>query len=145
MSRESEEDIDTEWLTIRSFFFNEKKLQNLVKYSEKLIFDRNIQEIYFAKAAKIYQTVILGYESDDEMTIDDEEEHISDLMEEFIIYAFQLESDISGVDHLEAIDSVQDEEVTLGGSPSLMDNNTIAEVPEEFEDSKANTAKFEVS
>lgn len=132
-------------MTIRSFFLNEKKLQNLVKYSEKLIFDRNIQGVYFAKAAKIYQTVILGYESDDELDIDDEEEKISDLIEEFIIYAFQLESDISGVDHLETLDNAQEEEDSGVGLVNLMDNNTIAEVPEEFEDSKANTAKFDVS
>lgn len=107
-----------------------------MKYSEKLIFDRNIQEIYFTKAAKIYQTVILSYENEENESekFEENEEDISDLMEEFIIYAFQLENDISGIDHLEVVENPKD-----------TDNNTIAEVPEEYEDSKANTAKFEVN
>lgn len=127
--------MDKEWQTIRSFFTNTKKLQNLVKYSEKLIFDRNIQPLYFKKSAKIYQTVILEFENSNKKIESGEkfEKEISDLIEEFIIYTFQLEDDISGIDHLEVLDEIED-----------CDNNTIAEVPEEYEDSKANTAKFEV-
>lgn len=45
---------DREWLTIKSFFRNSLKVTQLLKNSEKYLFEGSIDKSYFQKCAKIY-------------------------------------------------------------------------------------------